>query len=182
MGSIGCKMFVLVVGFLMDAAAVVAPLFFSLPKFFASSIAGTAFVAFALGPVYGGLFALATNILFHYATGGDGPVGYVLAARVIEAIVIGWSGGWKRGWRVPAVTSSLLILAMPPLTLALAYWGGNYGTEQGFFEWFGEEYAAFIGNRAIDVVQKYVFSICLAYALCRMWGWYRRDRSVAPSV
>ena len=96
--------FIVAAGFLMEAATVVAPMFFPVPRIVSSNLVGTAFVAFALGPVPGGLFALGTSVLLHYATGGGGPVGYVLAVRAIEAFAAAYSlaspvGRRKRGWR-----------------------------------------------------------------------------------
>ena len=65
MRSAAHGIFVVVAGFLMEAATVVAPMFFSVSRFVSSNLVGTAFVAFALGPVYGGLFALGTNVLLY---------------------------------------------------------------------------------------------------------------------
>ena len=98
MRSVTQRVSVVTVGFLMEAATVVAPMFFPVFRLVSSNLVGTAFVTFALGPVYGGLFALGTNVLLHYATGGGGPVGYVLAVRAIEAFVIGWIG--RRRWGI----------------------------------------------------------------------------------
>ena len=157
--------FIVVAGFLMEAATVVAPMFFSVPRFVSSNLVGTAFVAFALGSVPGGLFALGTNVLLHYATGGGGPVGYVLAVRAIEAFVVGWIGRRRWGWGVPVAASLVDFAVVPPITFVLAYYWGGFGTELGLAEWFGGEYAVFFRSKSLYVLQKYLFSCFLGYIL-----------------
>ena len=174
MRSAAHGIFVVAAGFLMEAATVVAPMFFSVPRFVSSSLVGTAFVAFALGPVHGGLFALGTNVLLHYATGGGGPVGYVLAVRAIEAFVIGWIGRWRWGWGIPVAASLTDFAAVPPVTFVLAYFWGNFGTDLGFVEWFGREYAVFFRSGSLHVLQKYLFSCLLSYILALL---VRRGKS-----
>ena len=165
MRSAAHGIFVVAAGFLMEAATVVAPMFFSVPRFVSSNLVGTAFVAFALGPVYGGLFALGTNVLLHYATGGGGPVGYVLAVRAIEAFVIGWIGRRRWGWGVPVAAFLVDFAAVPPITFVLAYCWGGFGTELGFAEWFDGEYTVFFRSGSLYVLQKYLFSCFLGYIL-----------------
>ena len=157
--------FIVVAGFLMEAATVVAPMFFSVPRLVSSNLVGTAFVAFALGSVPGGLFALGTSVLLHYATGGGGPVGYVLAVRAIEAFVVGWIGRRRWGWGVPVAASLVGAVVVPPITFVLAYFWGGFGTELGFAEWFGREYAVFFRRESLYVLQKYLFSCFLGYIL-----------------
>ena len=157
--------FVVAAGLLMEAATVVAPMFFSVPRLVSSNLVGTAFVAFALGPLYGCLFALGTNVLLNYATGGGGPVGYVLAVRAVEAFVVGWIGRRRWGWGVPIAASLVDFAVMPPITFVLAYYWGGFGTELGFVEWFGREYAVFSRSESLYVLQKYLFSCFLGYIL-----------------
>ena len=157
--------FVVAAGLLMEVATVVAPMFFSVPRLVSSNLVGTAFVAFALGSVPGGLFALGTNVLLHYATGGGGPVGYVLAVRAIEAFVVGWIGRRRWGWGVPVAASLVDFAVVPPITFVLAYYWGRFGTELGLAEWFGGEYAVFFRSKSLYVLQKYLFSCFLGYIL-----------------
>ena len=174
MRSAAHGIFIVAAGFLMEAATVVAPMFFSVPRFVSSSLVGTAFVAFALGPVHGGLFALGTNVLLHYATGGGGPVGYGLAVRAIEALVIGGIGRRRWGWGIPVAASLADFAAVPPVTFVLAYFWGNFGTDLGFVEWFGREYAVFFRSGSLHVLQKYLFSCLLGYILALL---VRRGKS-----
>ena len=174
MRSAAHGIFIVAAGFLMEAATVVAPMFFSVPRFVSSSLVGTAFVAFALGPVYGGLFALGTNVLLHYATGGGGPVGYVLAVRAIEAFAVGWIGRRRWGWGVPVAASLVGAVVVPPVTFVLAYFWGSFGTDLGFVEWFGREYAVFFRSGSLHVLQKYLFSCLLGYILALL---VRRGKS-----
>ena len=164
-GGAVCKGLVIAAGFLMEAATVVAPMFFPVPRLVPSNLVGTAFVAFALGPVHGGLFALGTNVLLNYATGGGGPVGYVLAVRAIEAFVIGWIGRRRWGWAIPVAASLADFAAVPPVTFVLAYFWGSFGTDLGFVEWFGREYAVFFRSGSLYALQKYLFSCFLGYIL-----------------
>ena len=165
MRSVTQRVSVVTVGFLMEAATVVAPMFFPVFRLVSSNLVGTAFVAFALGPVYGGLFALGTNVLLNYATGGGGPVRYVLVVRAIEAFVIGWIGRRRWGWGVPVAASLVDFAAVPPVTFALAYFWGSFGTELSFAEWFCREYAAFFRSGSLYAMQKYLFSCFLGYIL-----------------
>lgn len=177
-----CKGLVIVAGFLMETGTVVAPLFFSVPRIIASNLVGTTFVAFALGPVYGCLFALGTNVLLNYATGGGSPIGYVLAVRAIEASVIGWVGrrGW--GWGGPAVASLLNTAVMPPATFILAYFWGQVGMDLGFAEWFGREFSEFLRNGGLYTLQKYLFSCFVGYVLACGVKRFEEVRNVEPSV
>ncbi len=176
------KGIVLAAGLLMEVGTVVAPLFLSVPGFVAANVTGTAFVAFALGPVYGGLFALGANVLLNYVTGGGGSVGYVLAVRAVEAFVIGWIGRRRRGWSCPVVASLLNAAVIPTLTLTLAFFGGSFRTELGFVEWFGREYAVFLRGGWLRVLQKYLFSCLVGYVLAVGMARGRRARSAESSA
>lgn len=145
----------------------VTPIFLPLPKWILLNIAGTFLLSYALGPIYGALYAGALNIVISSMGMGSGVVIYVLLTQMIEAGLIGIlkMKKIKESFNVIMI-GFILSLFMKPIGIAL------YAIFNGEVAWFMDNiintYTTYLKTDFTMSLMTYLISAILGYSIYKV--------------
>lgn len=167
-----------VISLSLTVATLVGPIFFSLPRFVNINISGTALFSMALGPLAGGLWAISFNFISSTVGMGSGIIGYLMASRAVEAVIIGWVARSGRSWRVPLACAALLTAVQKPISLTLAYFFGAFTPSSGYWSFLLGEMDRYISDQIATSFLSYTFSCFLAHLILRGFSFYFYEKEV----
>ena len=167
-----------VISLSLTVATLVGPIFFSLPRFVNINISGTALFSMALGPLAGGLWAISFNFISSTIGMGSGIIGYLMASRAIEAVIIGWVARSGRSWRSPLACAALLTAVQKPISLTLAYFFGAFTPSSGYWSFLMGEMDRYLSDQIATSFLSYTFSCFLAYLILKGFGFYSKEKEV----